>query len=48
MLAPVLTLALVTVLLGLFMEPLIQYAFIAAEQLLDPRAYIAAVLGEGR
>ena len=48
MLAPVLTLALVTVLLGLFMEPLIQYALAAADQLLDPQAYITAVLGGGR
>jgi len=48
MLAPVLTLALVTVLLGLFMEPLIQYALAAADQLLDPQAYITAVLGGDR
>jgi multicomponent Na+:H+ antiporter subunit D len=45
MLAPVLTLALATVLLGLFMEPLIKFAMAAAGQLLDPRAYIEAVLG---
>ena len=31
-----------------FMEPLIQYALTAADQLLDPRPYVAAVLGEGR
>lgn len=48
MLTPVLVLALVTVLLGIFMEPLIQYAWVAAEQLLAPQAYISAVLGGGR
>lgn len=48
MLTPVLILALVTVLLGLFMEPLIQFAWVAAEQLLAPQPYINAVLGGGR
>jgi multicomponent Na+:H+ antiporter subunit D len=48
MMGPVLALALVTVLLGLFMEPVIGYARIAAEQLLDPAGYIHAVLGAGR
>jgi multicomponent Na+:H+ antiporter subunit D len=48
MMGPVLALALVTVLLGLFMEPVIGYAMIAAEQLLDPVGYIDAVLGAGR
>ena len=45
MLAPVLSLALVTVLLGLFMEPMIQFSMVAAGQLMDPKAYISAVLG---
>jgi multicomponent Na+:H+ antiporter subunit D len=45
MLGPVLMLALATVLLGIFMEPVIRFALIAAEQLLDPRAYVSAVLG---
>jgi len=45
MLGPVLALALVTVLLGIFMEPVIRFALIASEQLLDPRAYVSAVLG---
>jgi multicomponent Na+:H+ antiporter subunit D len=45
MLGPVLVLALMTVLLGIFMEPVIRFAVIAAEQLLDPRAYVSAVMG---
>lgn len=45
MLAPVLVLALITVVLGLFMGPIIELAMAAAERLLDPQAYIAAVLG---
>jgi multicomponent Na+:H+ antiporter subunit D len=48
MMAPVLALALITVLLGLFMEPVIQYAAVAAGQLMDPRAYVGVVLGAGR
>lgn len=44
-LAPILVLALTTVLLGLLMEPLLQFALTAADQLLDPRDYIRAVLG---
>ena len=47
MLAPVLTLALVTVLLGLFMEPVIRFALASADQLLHPLPYINAVLGGG-
>jgi multicomponent Na+:H+ antiporter subunit D len=46
--APVLALGLITVLLGLFMEPVIQYAAVAAGQLMDPQAYVGAVLGGGR
>ncbi len=47
MLGPVLVLALVTVMLGLFMEPVLRMALAAGEQLLDPRAYILAVQGGG-
>jgi multicomponent Na+:H+ antiporter subunit D len=45
MLAPVLSLALVTVLLGLCMEPVIRFSVSAAGQLMDPRVYVEAVLG---
>jgi len=45
MLAPVLTLAGITLLLGIFMDPVIRFAETAAWQLLDPRYYVAAVLG---
>ena len=45
MLVPVLSLSLVTVLLGLCMEPVIQFSMAAAGQLLDPKVYISAVLG---
>ena len=45
MLVPVLSLALVTVLLGLCMEPVIQFSMAAAGQLMDPQTYINAVLG---
>lgn len=45
MLVPVFSLALVTVLLGLCMEPVIQFAMAAAGQLMDPQFYIEAVLG---
>jgi len=45
MLGPVLSLALVTVLLGLCMEPVIQFSMKAAGQLMNPQAYISAVLG---
>lgn len=45
MLVPVLSLALVTVLLGLCMEPVIQFSMVAAGQLMDPQVYIRAVLG---
>ena len=45
MLAPVLILALVTVLLGLFMEPVIRFSVLAAGQLMDPQVYIKAVMG---
>ena len=45
MLAPVLFLALVTVVLGLCMEPVIRFSVSAAGQLMDPQVYIEAVLG---
>ncbi|MBT8371183.1 MAG: Na+/H+ antiporter subunit D, partial [Deltaproteobacteria bacterium] len=45
MLVPVLSLALVTVLMGLCMEPVIRFSMSAAGQLMDPRVYIEAVLG---
>ncbi len=46
-LAPVLCLCLFTVLLGLFIEPVLQLALVAGEQLLNPAAYILAVKGGG-
>jgi multicomponent Na+:H+ antiporter subunit D len=45
MLAPVLSLALVTIGLGLCMEPVIQFSMSAAGQLLTPQVYVEAVLG---
>jgi len=36
-----------TCIIGLFPEPFVQFAERAAGQLLDPTAYITAVLGEG-
>jgi multicomponent Na+:H+ antiporter subunit D len=48
MLTPVLALGLITILLGLFMEPVIRFAVFAAGQLMDPQPYITAVLGGGR
>jgi multicomponent Na+:H+ antiporter subunit D len=45
MLAPVLVLAGLILVLGLFMEPLIRFAELAAWQLLEPADYIRAVLG---
>jgi multicomponent Na+:H+ antiporter subunit D len=45
MLAPVLGLAAIIVLLGLFMEPLIRFAETAAVQLLEPSRYVQAVMG---
>ncbi len=45
LLAPVLVLALATVVLGLSMEPVLRYALTAAAQLLEPQAYVNAVLG---
>jgi multicomponent Na+:H+ antiporter subunit D len=45
MLAPVIILAVITVGIGLFGEPLYQLAEVAASQLLNPQGYIDAVLG---
>lgn len=47
MLAPISALALMTVIIGLMPEPFLNFATIAAEQLLDPSAYVAAVMGIG-
>ncbi len=46
MMVPIAGLALLTVLIGLFPEPFLQLATTAAEELLNPQAYIAAVLGD--
>ncbi|TFL17299.1 Na+/H+ antiporter subunit D [Jannaschia formosa] len=46
LLTPIGALALMTVLIGLFPEPFVLVAERAAGELLDPSAYIAAVLGE--
>ncbi len=48
LLGPVAGLALITVLIGIFAEPLFAVAVQASEQLLQPQAYIAAVLGGGQ
>ena len=45
MLAPVIMLALITVAIGLYGEPLYLLAEVAANQLLNPQGYIDAVLG---
>jgi len=45
MLGPVLVLAGMIVLLGLFMDPVIRFADTAALQLLEPSRYVKAVLG---
>ena len=48
MLTPVAALAAMTIFIGLFPEPFLQFATTSAEQLLDATPYVAAVLGEGR
>jgi multicomponent Na+:H+ antiporter subunit D len=48
LLLPIASLAIMTVLIGLFPEPFVLVAERAAAELLDPAAYIAAVLGEGQ
>lgn len=45
LLSPIIALAAMTVLIGLFPEPFVAFATTGAEQLLDPSAYIATVLG---
>ncbi|MEX1312538.1 MAG: proton-conducting transporter membrane subunit [Desulfotignum sp.] len=45
MMAPVLSLCLLILLMGIFMEPVLQVALAAGEQLLHPAAYMAAVKG---
>lgn len=45
MLSPVIMLAVITVAIGLYGEPLYQLAEVAANQLLNPQGYIDAVLG---
>ncbi len=46
MMIPVVGLAVLTMIIGLHPEPFVQIAETAADQLLDPTAYITAVLGE--
>jgi multicomponent Na+:H+ antiporter subunit D len=48
MLGPVAVLAAITVTLGIAAEPVFMLSKRAADQLLDPSAYIAAVMGESR
>jgi len=45
LLAPVASLAVLTCVIGLFPDPFVQFAGRSAAQLLDPSAYVAAVLG---
>lgn len=45
--APVLILALFTIIIGLYPEPFVNFAFEASEQLLNPENYIQKVLGGG-
>ncbi len=47
LLAPVIALALITVAIGLWPAPLFEFARAAAADLLDPTAYVTAVLGGG-
>lgn len=48
MTAPVVALVLLTVCIGLWPEPFFQLARAAAEELLDPKAYVYSVVGEMR
>lgn len=43
---PIAALTALSLLIGLAAEPFYQFAVVAAEQVLDPRAYISAVLGD--
>jgi multicomponent Na+:H+ antiporter subunit D len=45
LLVPIASLAILTCIIGLFPEPFVQFAEAAAAQLLNPEAYVAAVLG---
>ena len=45
LLTPIAGLATLTVIIGLYPEPFVQFAERTATQLLDPSAYVAAVLG---
>jgi multicomponent Na+:H+ antiporter subunit D len=47
MMAPVISLALITILTGLFIEPVYRFAMVAGEQLMNPMLYILAVKGGG-
>jgi multicomponent Na+:H+ antiporter subunit D len=47
MMTPVLCLCLITVLMGIFIEPVFHLALTAGEQLIHPAAYVAAVKGKG-
>lgn len=46
-LTPVIALSLLIVFLGLFVDPLIRYLVLAAEDLLNPERYAAILLGQG-
>lgn len=48
MLGPIIALAAMTVVIGAFPDPFLEFATRGAEQLLDPVAYVAVVLGEAR
>jgi multicomponent Na+:H+ antiporter subunit D len=45
MLVPVICLCLATVLMGIFIEPLLALSVAAGEQLINPAAYVLAVKG---
>ena len=47
LLVPIAGLAILTCIIGLFPEPFVQFAERSAEQLLNPAAYVSAVLGAG-
>ena len=48
MMVPIIALAVMTVVIGAFPSAFLEFATKGAEQLLDPAAYVAAVLGEAR
>lgn len=45
MLTPIIGLALLTIVIGLFPQPFLDFAETSAAQLLEPTAYIETVLG---